>query len=392
VPALLRAVRRLVDAIRDGTPDLATTVSRVGNDLGATELQLYLVDYEQTMLSAHPANSKHADGPLPIEGTAAGETYMTGRLVTEPRPAEHCTWVPLTDGSNRLGVLEVRTMARATPRLLADYETVATLLAQLIVTRRHYGDALERTRRRLPMQLAAEIVWNQLPPSTFTTADVAISGILEPCYDVGGDAYDYASNDGILHVALFDAIGHGIAATAVTAMTINAYRNARRLGLNLVDTYRSIDSWIGSQYPGSFVTAILGELDTHTGTYRRISAGHPAELLLRDGRLVRQLTAPTGLPLGLGRMVDRLPRVDTTPLRPGDTLLLYTDGVVEARTDDGVFFGVERLASFVLEALAARLPPPETMRRLIQAILAHQHEQLQDDATAVLLQWRPRLG
>jgi sigma-B regulation protein RsbU (phosphoserine phosphatase) len=388
VSGLLTAVRRLTGAIRTGTPGLAMTVLAVGTDLGADHLQLYLVDYEQTMLSAHPLPGAQ----LPIEGTVAGDTYMTGRPRSTHESGVHYTWLPLVDGSNRLGVLEIRAAAAATPELLEEYETVATLLAQLIVTRRHYGDALERTRRRLPMQLAAEIVWNQLPPSTFTTADVAISGILEPCYDVGGDAFDYASDDGTLHVALFDTIGHGISATAVTAMTVSAYRNARRLGLNLVDTYRSIDTWIASQYPGSFVTAILGELDVRTGTYRRISAGHPAELLLRGGRLVRQLTAPTGTPLGLGRMVDALPEVETTPLQPGDTLLLYTDGVVEARTDDGVFFGVDRLASFVLHALAERLPPPETMRRLIQAILAHQHEQLQDDATAVLLQWRPTVG
>jgi serine phosphatase RsbU (regulator of sigma subunit) len=74
-------------------------------------------------------------------------------------------------------------------------------------------------------------------------------------------------------------------------------------------------------------------------------------------------------------------------LERGDRLLLYTDGVVEARNADGVFFGPERLAELVIRQDAARRPAAETLRRLNHAILAHQDGTLQDDATTVLVEW-----
>jgi Lon protease-like protein len=112
-----------------------------------------------------------------------------------------------------------------------------------------------------------------------------------------------------------------------------------------------------------------------------------AERPLREGKLIRYLPAPSALPLGMGDLTDALPEVTEEVLQPGHHLLLYTDGVVEARSEAGEFFGVDRLAGFMTRALADQLPAAETMRRLVRAILDHQHEQLQDDATAVCLHW-----
>jgi serine phosphatase RsbU (regulator of sigma subunit) len=234
------------------------------------------------------------------------------------------------------------------------------------------------------MSLPAEMMWSLLPHLTFATDRVVITGILEPAYEVGGDAFDYAVNGDIAHVAIFDAMGHGLDATVLTTVVLGAYRNARRSGLDLADTYRSIDKWITAKLPDCFVTGVLAELDTASGRYREISAGHPPALLLRDGHLVKTLPSPTALPLGLG---DWPPGLVEETLEPGDRLLLFTDGVVEARGKTGEFFGVERLVDFVCKALANRLPAPETMRRLVSAILDHQHGELQDDATALFVEW-----
>jgi serine phosphatase RsbU (regulator of sigma subunit) len=211
--------------------------------------------------------------------------------------------------------------------------------------------------------------------------------ILEPCYEVGGDAFDYAISDSTLHVALFDAVGHGIGASAMTTMAVNAYRNARRCGLDLPDTYRSIDKWLHARHPDHFVTAVLAELDLASGVLRSISAGHPGGLLLRDGQRVKDLAAPTALPLGLSSLVGESPEITEEALQPGDHVLFFTDGVIEARSADGEFFGRQRLVDFVVRTFADRMRAPETMRRLVRAILDHQYEHLQDDATAVLMGW-----
>ena len=75
-------------------------------------------------------------------------------------------------------------------------------------------------------------------------------------------------------------------------------------------------------------------------------------------------------------------------LRPGDRVLLYTDGIVEARSPAGEFFGEDRLADFVVRAETAGDPPPETLRRPMRSVMEHQSGRLQDDATIVLVEWR----
>jgi serine phosphatase RsbU (regulator of sigma subunit) len=69
--------------------------------------------------------------------------------------------------------------------------------------------------------------------------------------------------------------------------------------------------------------------------------------------------------------------------------LLYTDGVTEARSPDGDFFGEQRLGDLIVRNLAAGLPPPETMRRVVRALLDHQQGRLTDDASLALIQWQP---
>jgi serine phosphatase RsbU (regulator of sigma subunit) len=382
------ALQRLVLGCTGVTPaDLPRLAADAAADLGVTSMTMLVIDYAQTFLAAF----READGDgvnverTPVDGTLAGRAYALGEITESPSGDR--MYVPMTDCGHRIGVLEVVTPDSPTPTDRDTYAAIATVLGQLVASRRMYGDAIEHLRRGLPMQLATEIVWSLLPPLTLHTPDAEVTGILEPCYEVGGDAFDYAISDSTLHVALFDAVGHGIGASAMTTMAVNAYRNARRCGLDLPDTYRSIDKWLHARHPDHFVTAVLAELSLSDGMLRTISAGHPGGLLLRDGQRVKDLVAPTALPLGLSGLANGAPEVVEEALQPGDHVLFFTDGVIEARSADGEFFGRQRLVDFVVRTLADRTRSPETMRRLVRAILDHQHENLQDDATAVLVGW-----
>lgn len=385
----MEAVRRLLDLRHRGrAEDLPSALAEVAPFLDADEVLVLLIDYEQIALWPLQGSPAGAD-QLHVNSTVAGRVFRTAVEDQENGDSGVCEWLPLLHGAERLGVLKIRLKVEPDATLRADLRVIAALVAELIASRRFYGDAVEHTRRRLPMQVAAEIVWNQLPPLTFAANRTVVTAVLEPCYDVGGDAFDYAANGDVLHVALFDTVGHGIEASALTTLTLNTYRNARRSGLSLVDTYRSIDKWIRAQYPGAFVTAVMAELDTITGMYRRISAGHPPELLLRGAAAVPVLPVPTALPLGLAHMVPRGPGVTEQQLEAGDAILLYTDGITEARDDTGGLFGLDRLGDFMVDALARNRSQAETMRRLIHKIVSYENGELRDDATAALLQWRP---
>jgi serine phosphatase RsbU (regulator of sigma subunit) len=86
-------------------------------------------------------------------------------------------------------------------------------------------------------------------------------------------------------------------------------------------------------------------------------------------------------------MLGQGPDVASEQLEPGDRLLLYSDGVVEARNAVGEFYGVERLVQLVARQSADGRPAAETLRRLNLALLDHQEGKLQDDATTVLVEW-----
>ena len=240
------------------------------------------------------------------------------------------------------------------------------------------------------MTLAAELRWAMVPPLSFVNDVVEVCAVLEPAYEIAGDTFDYAHNGDVTHVAVFDAVGHGLEASRLANLAVVAYRHSRRRDVDLAHTVAAIDRVVREQVdPERFLTSLLVELDTTTGRLRIANAGHPPPLLVRRERVIGEVRCERRPPIGFGAVDTPITEV---ALEPGDRLLLYTDGVVEARSASGEQFGVERLADFMARAAFSEEPPAETMRRLIHSVLDHEAGQLRDDATVVLLGWKRRAG
>jgi serine phosphatase RsbU (regulator of sigma subunit) len=324
--------------------------------------------------------------PQPVADSPAGRAFLSGNVVEVSQAGGGVRmYLPLLDGSDQVGVmaLTLDTVDDDDRRLL---RRLAGLVADMLVTKNAYTDQFFLARRREPMSVSAEIQWSLLPPLTMSLPQVKVVGNLEPAYRVAGDSFDYALNDNVLHMAVIDAMGHGLDAAVMATVAIGAYRHARRVFVSLAEKYAFMDDAIARQFgPDHFVTAQLMHLNIATGEMELVNAGHPAPLLIREGRVVRQLESATTLPLGFG---GELPRVKEHTLQPGDRVLCYTDGIIEEHVDGGELFGEERLIHCVnrlgeepSEGVRADL------RRLSHTLKRERGGHTSDDATLFMIEW-----
>ncbi|MFI6450464.1 PP2C family protein-serine/threonine phosphatase [Streptosporangium amethystogenes] len=370
--------------------DLPALIDEYAARAGLHEVQIYLVDLQQNVLRPLTGQGKSAgeSATLRIDGTLAGRAYQEVRMLARSgvdRPAGHW-WVPLLDGTGRLGVLRVRPAddgqaARDRMRHLAS------IVALLLVSVREYSDSYARLVRIQPMNVAAEMQWNLIPPLTFANQKVTISAAVEPAYEVGGDTFDYAVAGDVLHLAVFDAMGHDTSAGLTANLAMAACRNHRRQGMGLAGNSEAIEQALIAEFGRStrFVTAIMADLDMTTGLFSWVNRGHHPPVVIRNGRWTAPLRCPPAHPMGLNL---NLPvTLCREQLEPGDRVLLYTDGITEARRPGAQEFGLERFVDFVIRHHAAGLPVPETLRRLIHAVLDYHGGRLQDDATVLIVEW-----
>ena len=352
--------------------------------VGGSEVTLYLQDHEQVVLVPLVGEDLLVGDPLRIDSSLAGRAFMSDVPAEQPVAGGVRLFLPMLDGSDRVGVLAF-TLPRVEDADRRLAWRVAGVVADIIVTKGLYTDTFFNARRMQPMTLAAQLQWQLLPPLTMSTPRVALAGVLEPAYEVGGDSFDYAYNDHVLHTAIIDAMGHGLDAATMATVAIAAYRHARRDGVGLVDLYGRMDAAMAEQFgPERFATAQMGELDTGTGVLTWVNAGHPAPLLLRGDRVVRQLDGPTTLPVGFG---GASPQVQSVQLEPGDRVLMFTDGVIEERLPEGVQFGDARLIDLLERNAAEHASVQESVRRLSEALMRGRHGKTSDDATLLLLEW-----
>jgi phosphoserine phosphatase RsbU/P len=193
---------------------------------------------------------------------------------------------------------------------------------------------------------------------------------------VGGDLYDCYHSRSHTRFIIGDVRGKGIGAVEQAARVIRAFRQAAAIHADLSAVAEDMSSYLAAFFDDEeFVTALL--VDTTDPTQLRlVSAGHPAAMLLRHDGTATLVDVPAGLPLGLG--VDY--QESLTTWQPKDRLLLYTDGLSEARDEDGTFLPVRDLAP-----LLVGVPLETALDGLLDAVRAHLGGGSLGDDLAVLL-------
>lgn len=381
-----RLLGTLIDRAHEMPPQLiAPLVAEVIAVIGGRDVTIFLQDYDQLTMVTLPGRGLQVEEPVTIDGSLAGRAFLSDERVEQTVADGMRVFVPLLDGTDRVGVLaftadrwddDDRRLARRFAGLLAD----------VLVTKGMYTDLFFQARRRQPMSISAEMQWALLPPLIMTNPQVAVAGILEPAYDVAGDSFDYALNNESLHIAIIDAMGHGLDAATMASVAVAAYRHARRDDVELPDLYAAMDAAIAGQFgQDHFVTVQMAHLDVTTGRLRWVNAGHPSPLLLRDRHVIRALESPTTLPVGLG---GADPLVTEEALEPGDRVLFFTDGITEELLAGGDRFGDDRLIELLEHVAQDHNSVAETVRRLSHELKRVRGEVTSDDATLFLLEWR----
>lgn len=374
-------MRAAVSVAPGAEPTLLPVICRM---FDARAARLYVADYALRRLQQIGLDGPEGP-PVPIAGTVAGHAFLAGGPVVVTESSSTIVRVPLVEGTERIGLLELESDTWG-GTLPAGFEAVVAVLVLTLVTKGRYSDHWVRARRSLALSPAAEIQWNLLPPLSCSTERVGVGGILEPAYNIGGDSFDYALNGNHLEFAIVDAVGHGTNAVLMAAAAINSLRNSRRSGAGLESAFHTATELIATQFGRSrYVTAQIASLDLTTGLLTWINAGHVLPMLVRNGTYAGELTCTPSRPLGLGGPLEQ---VATERLQRGDRVLFFTDGITEAQASNGSRFGPTRLADFLVRAALEGVPVADTARRLSSQVLEYVNAGLQDDATLLLVEYR----
>jgi serine phosphatase RsbU (regulator of sigma subunit) len=366
------SVRRvLIDAPADAV--LESLAGALAKEYAITDVELLLVDYRLAALLPMPAGP-----PVTSPGDPAWHCFDHQSEV----PAGRVVHLPVTSRGERLGVLRYGS-APDDMDARGELAEIATLLAHELQSAGAGTDRYSVAARTQRLTVAAEMQWELLPGRCRIRPSFSLAGQLEPAYAVRGDSFDWAEHDGRLFLTVLNGMGEGMTAALLSSLAIHALRNARRAGLDLADQAALADQAVFAQHRGgSYVAALLLELDLATGVVTAVDAGSPRLLVLRTGAVADQ-HLDAQFPLGMFEASEYTPQHFS--LHTGDRILVVSDGVFDARGTTGGY-GEAALHRFIRRT--ASMAPLQAVRSLLGDLRTFVgHAELDDDAVAVCLDW-----
>jgi len=274
---------------------------------------------------------------------------------------------PLEAEGQIIGILYFDAFAPRRP-FDEDELRVAATLAHLAASRLHQARLVAEVQQKRALErdmaIAATIQQRMLPPGLTGDHPLRLFAELRPALEVGGDLYDFFVKDGHLRFCIGDVAGKGIPAALVMALARTLFRALGELMEDPAEVMAAVNRRLCEDTESDrFVTAFCGSLDLATGRLRYCNGGHDRPLRLLAGRPLEEVEATPGLALGV--LPGYRYRSQEATLAPGETLVLFTDGVTESLDPEGNLFTLPRLR----EALADRdaLEPEALVRSLQEA-------------------------
>lgn len=295
--------------------------------------------------------------------------------------------VPLCTRNQRtLGVIYVdsrvssREFSPADLKFFAAFATQATIAlenAQLL------RDSIEKERMSQELRIARQIQMRMLPREPPVLEGYEIAAVYEAASETAGDSYDFMLlPGGRLSIVVTDVSGHGVGPALVAMSSRARLRTYLESGLDIGDALTRLnDSLCEEVEDGLFQTVFVGLLDPAGSSFRYVNAGHPPPLCLRasDGSIERLTKCERALALS-GNVTYRPSSIGR--LAPGDVLLAYTDGLVEARPHASEeFFAEARVEEWLRSAKA--VPMDTALGDLLARVRAFAGSPLDDDVTLV---------
>ncbi|MFL5839910.1 MAG: SpoIIE family protein phosphatase [Thermoleophilaceae bacterium] len=373
-PLILDAARALDDVPAHLLPDQLVAEAR---RLVKVPVALYVVDIDGShllRLAGAEDLPERIDAPLALGPELAhdGIPDLRARLVAEmPGVALAPMWLR----GRAVGILLA---AGGDERFLTE---LARQGAAAIELGNGYTDVFDATRRRKDINPAAEIQQSLLPPRIVRMGSGRIGSSILPAYEVGGDWFDYVENRDGAWFAIADASGKGVRAGALGSIGLAALRAARRNDADVVAAMQTIHETIWDASEEDFyLTAIVARWNAAYRSFSWINAGHPPPLLFRSDGGAEEMAVEPDLPLGvLDR--ERKFRLNHRRVAPGERIVLYTDGISNRPTRDGLF---GRNGIIAAVGRARDSSPTATARSIQIAVVEATTDLLRDDAAVVV--------
>jgi serine phosphatase RsbU (regulator of sigma subunit) len=250
--------------------------------------------------------------------------------------------------------------------------------------------AAELTQVRYVSETAQRVVLPPLPGRIGPLRAASLYLAAEAEARIGGDLYAAARTTSGTRLIVGDVRGKGMTAVSDAALLLGAFRVAAHREASLGELVAYLDRSVcwelmepgeAGTYGETFITATVLDIPDQDGHVQMVSCGHPPPIVLRQGRPMTMNARHPAPPLGLGELTNPGYHVESFPFVPGDLLLLYTDGVTEARDSVGTFYPLaERLTGWT------ESDPDAFLGRFRRDLLRHVGGHLDDDAAMIVIE------